>query len=77
MVWEVYQKAKIPLIGMGGIMNTEDGLEFLIAGASAIAIGTLNFVNPGSSVQIIEGLKKYMAKLKINDIKDIVGSLKT
>ena len=76
MVWEVYKQVKIPIIGMGGIMNTEDALEFLIAGASAVSIGTGNFINPEASVEIIGGLKKYMAKLKINDIKDIVGSLK-
>lgn len=76
MVWEVYKQAEIPVIGMGGIMNADDALEFLIAGASAISVGTGNFINPGASIEIIKGLKKYMAKVKINDIKDIVGSLK-
>jgi dihydroorotate dehydrogenase (NAD+) catalytic subunit len=76
MVWEVYRQVKIPLIGMGGIMNVDDALEFFIAGATAVSVGTGNFVNPGASVEIIAGLKKYMVKSGINDIKDIIGSLK-
>ncbi len=76
MVWEVYQKIKIPVIGMGGIMDTSSALEFLIAGASAIAIGTANFVNPKVTIEIIEGIKNYMIKNKIQNLKQIVGSLK-
>lgn len=76
MVWEVYQKIKIPIIGMGGIMDTSSALEFLIAGASAIAIGTANFVNPKVTIEIIEGIKNYMIKNKIQNLKQIVGSLK-
>ncbi|MCX5711283.1 MAG: dihydroorotate dehydrogenase [Candidatus Omnitrophica bacterium] len=77
MCWEVYRAVDLPIIGMGGIMNTEDALEFLMAGASAVSIGTGNFINPKASVEIIAGLKNYMVKFKINDIKKIVGSLKT
>jgi len=58
MVWEVYQKIGIPIIGMGGIMDTSSALEFFIAGASAISIGTANFINPKASIEIIEGIKK-------------------
>jgi dihydroorotate dehydrogenase (NAD+) catalytic subunit len=76
MVWEVYQKIKIPIIGMGGIINISSALEFLIAGASAIAIGTANFVNPKVTIEIIEGIKNYMIKNKIQNLKQIVGSLK-
>jgi dihydroorotate dehydrogenase (NAD+) catalytic subunit len=76
MVWEVYQKIKIPIIGMGGIMDTSSALEILIAGASAIAVGTFNFVNPRVSIEIIEGVKNYMIKNKIRDINSLIGSLK-
>lgn len=76
MVWEVYQKVKIPIIGMGGIMDTESALEFFIAGASAIAVGTANFINPRTTIEIIEGLKGYLERNKIKDIKELIGSLK-
>lgn len=77
MVWEVYQKIKIPVIGMGGIMDVSSALEFLIAGASAIAIGTANFVNPRISIEILEGIKGYLVKNKIKESGSLVGSLKT
>lgn len=76
MVWEVYRNVKVPIIGMGGIMNTTDALEFIIGGATGVAIGTANFVNPKVSIEIIAGLKKYLIKNKIRDIKSLVGSLK-
>ena len=75
MVWEVYQKVKIPIIGMGGIMDTESALEFFIAGASAVSVGTANFINPGVSIEIINGIKKYLERNKINSIQKLVGSL--
>lgn len=75
MVWEVYQKIKIPIIGMGGIMDTQSALEFFIAGATAISIGTANFINPKASLEIVEGLKNYMRKNKIQNVKDLIGSL--
>lgn len=76
MTWEAASSVSIPVIGMGGIMNTRDALEFLIAGASAIQVGTANFVNPHISVEIVEGIKEYCQKHKITDIKEIIGSLK-
>jgi len=76
MVWEVYQKIKVPIIGMGGIIDVSSALEFFMAGATAIAIGTANFINPRVSVEIIKGLKKYLIKNKIRDIKKLIGSLK-
>jgi dihydroorotate dehydrogenase (NAD+) catalytic subunit len=76
MVWEVYQKIKIPIIGMGGIMNTPSALEFILAGATAVAVGTGNFINPKVTMEIIAGIKKYMAANKIKNIKSIIGSLK-
>ncbi len=77
MVWEASNVVSIPVIGMGGIMNSSDALEFLIAGARAIAVGTANFVNPLSTVQIIEGLERFMSEEGIGDIQDIIGSLRT
>ena len=76
MIWEVYNKVNIPIIGMGGIMSTEDALEFIIAGASAVAVGTGNFVNPELTIEIIHGIKNYMQQKNINDIKDLTGMLK-
>ena len=76
IVWEVYRKIKVPIIGMGGIMDTESALEFFLAGASAISVGTANFINPKITIEIIEGLKKYLKKQKISGIKALIGSLK-
>ena len=76
MVWEIYKNVKVPIIGMGGIMDTEDALEFIIAGATAVAVGTVNFIHPKVSIDIIEGIRKYMASNKINNIKSLTGSLK-
>jgi dihydroorotate dehydrogenase (NAD+) catalytic subunit len=75
MVWEVYQKIKIPIIGMGGIMDTPSALEFFIAGATAVSIGTANFVNPRATIEIIKGIKKYLQENKISSIKKLIGSL--
>lgn len=76
LVWETASAVKIPVIGMGGIMNAQDALEFIIAGASAIAIGTANFVAPDTYQKIIMGIKKYMQKEKIKNLRSLVGSLK-
>jgi len=75
MTWEVCRKVKIPVIGIGGIMNAHDALEFFIAGASAIQVGTANFVNPKASIEILDGLKNYLRKEKMNDFKNLVGSI--
>jgi len=77
MVYEVHRKIKIPIIGMGGIMDTQSALEFIIAGATAISIGTGNFINPKLSVEIIVGLKDYLAQNKIRNINQLIGSLKS
>jgi dihydroorotate dehydrogenase (NAD+) catalytic subunit len=76
MVWEVYQKVKIPIIGMGGIMDAASAIEFFIAGASAVSIGTANFVNPRITVEVIRGIKKYLQDNKIASIHKLIGSLK-
>ena len=77
MVWEVFKKIKIPVIGMGGIMDSDDALEFIIAGASAIQIGTANFVNPKAAIEIIDGIEEHMRENKIKNIKELTGCLKT
>ena len=76
LVWQVFQTVNIPVIGIGGIIKVEDALEFIIAGARVIEIGTANFVNPGVSIEIIEGIKKYLIENNIKDINELVGSLK-
>ena len=77
MVWKVAQKVKVPIVGIGGIMNTKDALEFLLAGASMIQVGTANFVDSRTSIGIIEGLKEYCENNGIKKIKDLVGKLQT
>ncbi|MDO9464095.1 MAG: dihydroorotate dehydrogenase [bacterium] len=76
MVYEVSKKVRIPVIGMGGIMTSDDAIEFLLTGASAVAIGTANFVNPNTCCEIIEGIKTYMRDNKFNRMLDIIGQLR-
>ncbi len=76
MVWQVYNAVKIPIIGLGGIMNADDAIEFFLAGASAIQIGTANFVNPAVSIEIVSGIKNYLDKHGFGSIDDIIGGLK-
>ncbi len=75
LVWEVYKSVSIPIVGMGGIMNATDALEFFIVGASAVAIGTANFVNPKASIEVLEGLHAYLEKMNMKSIEELVGSL--
>jgi len=73
MVWEVSQRVKIPVIGMGGIVKAEDAIEFILAGASAIQIGTANLVNPQTSTEVIQGIKKYLTENKIHHLRRLIG----
>ena len=75
MVWQVSRAVKIPVIGMGGIMNATDAIEFILAGASAIQVGTANFIDPQVSVKIIEGIDEYLGQHNINSISELVGAL--
>jgi dihydroorotate dehydrogenase (NAD+) catalytic subunit len=75
MVWQVAQAVKIPVIGMGGIMNATDAIEFFLAGASAIQVGTASFIDPMASLKIIDGIDSYLNRHKISAIGDIVGCL--
>ena len=76
MVYQVANAVKIPIIGMGGCMNANDALEFIMAGASAVAVGTANFNNPYATVEIIKGIEEYMIKNNIDDINEIIGCVK-
>ena len=76
MVYEIYSEIKIPVLGMGGISNETDAIEFFLAGASAIAIGTANFVNPRATMEILEGIEKYMLKNGYKSIDSMVRNLR-
>jgi dihydroorotate dehydrogenase (NAD+) catalytic subunit len=75
MVWEASKAVKIPVIGIGGIINAEDAIEFILAGATAIEVGTANFVNPKATTEIIEGIEAYLQRKGILDVKDIIGGM--
>lgn len=76
MVYQVANAVKLPIIGMGGVMCTEDALEFIMAGASAVAVGTANFHNPYTTAEIIKGIEDYMIKNNVEDIKELIGCVK-
>ncbi len=76
MVWEVYRAVKVPIIGMGGIMDAMDALEFILAGATAVAVGTANFINPGATIGIIKGIEAFLGENGISDIGEMTGALK-
>lgn len=76
MVWEVSQAVKIPIIGMGGIRKAEDAMEFILAGASAIQIGTANLINPRTAIEVIEGIKRYLIEHQILSIQRCIGLFK-
>lgn len=75
MVWQVAKAVKVPVIGLGGIMDANDAIEFILAGASAIQIGTANFIDPAVCVRIIDGISDYMERHNISDIKQLIGGL--
>ena len=72
----VYKSVSIPIIGMGGIMTATDAVEFFIAGASAVAIGTANFINPQASIEVVKGIHAYLQKADMRSIKELIGSLR-
>ncbi|MCF8363429.1 MAG: dihydroorotate dehydrogenase [Prolixibacteraceae bacterium] len=75
MVWQVAQAVKIPVIGIGGIMDATDAIEFILAGASAVQVGTANFVEPNTTINIIEGIDVYLEKHNYNNINNLIGGL--
>lgn len=76
MVYQVVHAVGLPVIGMGGIMNYEDAIEFMMAGASVVSVGTANFHNPYTTIEIVEGMKKFMEEKGIEDINEIIGCVK-
>ena len=76
MVWESHKAVRIPIIGIGGIISAEDAIEFMLAGASAVAVGTANFVNPKAAQDIIDGMKLFMIEQHISNVKELIGELK-
>ena len=75
MVWQTAQAVKVPVIGMGGIASATDAIEFLLAGASAVEVGTYNFVDPSVTTQIVDGIEDYMRRHGFTDIQDLIGAL--
>ena len=75
MVWQTAQAVKVPIIGMGGIASAKDAIEFLLAGASAVEVGTYNFVDPSVTTQIVDGIEDYMRRHSFTDIQDLIGAL--
>jgi len=75
MVYQVAQAVKIPIIGMGGIATYEDAIEFILAGATMVSVGAMNFVNPYTTIEVVEGIEKYMLANKIEDINELIGAV--
>ena len=76
MVYQVAQAVKLPIIGMGGIATAEDALEFIMAGATAVSVGTANFFNPYATTEIVDGLAKFTEQQKVEDINQLIGIVK-
>ncbi len=75
MVYQAFHAVKIPIIGMGGIATAEDAIEFLLAGASAVSVGAMNFVNPYTTVEIVEGIEAYMQRYGVENVSDLIGAI--
>ena len=74
-VWQVHQAVSVPILGMGGITNGTDAVEFMLAGASAVAVGTANFANPRATIEVIEGIRNYCEEARIDDVNQLIGAL--
>ena len=77
LVWQAARAVKIPVIGMGGITDARGAIEFMIAGASAVAVGTANFTDPSTSLQVIEGIEAYLVEHGLGSVRELVGTVKT
>lgn len=75
MVWQVFKAVNIPVIGLGGIMNWKDAIEFMLAGASAIQIGTANFIDPAITVKVADGINNYLDRHGYKSVNEIIGAL--
>lgn len=76
MVWQVFNAVNIPIVGLGGIMNAKDAIEFILAGSSAIQIGTANFIDPCVTEKVVKGIKEYMIRHQVDNVTDLIGALK-
>jgi len=76
MVYQVANAVKLPIIGMGGVSNAEDALEFIMAGATMVAVGTANFINPSTTSEVVDGIEEYMKQCNITDINELIGCVK-
>ena len=76
MVYQVAQAVKIPVLGMGGVMTAEDAIELMLAGATAVSVGTANFANPKATEIIVDGIRQFMAEQGIDDIKELIGAVR-
>lgn len=76
MVYQVANAVKLPIIGMGGIMDAEDAIEFILAGATAVSVGTANFVDPMATIKVAEGIEAYMEKYQVEDIRELMGAVR-
>ncbi len=75
MVYQAAQAVKIPIVGMGGIMNAEDAIEMILAGATAISVGTANFTNPKATMEIVDGIRDYMQRYQVKDMRELIGAV--
>jgi dihydroorotate dehydrogenase (NAD+) catalytic subunit len=75
MVWQTARAVQLPIIGMGGIMTGEDAIEFILAGASAVAVGTANFIDPRATLNVIEGIETFLREQGLDDIKSLIGAV--
>jgi dihydroorotate dehydrogenase (NAD+) catalytic subunit len=75
MVYQVANAVKLPIIGMGGIRNAEDALEFILAGATAVSVGTANFFNPNTTVEVVKGIEEYMKRQNVSSITELIGAV--
>ena len=77
MVYQTAQAVKIPIIGMGGIATAEDAIEFILAGATAVSVGAMNFVNPYTTIEVVKGIEDYMRKYKVDNLTDLIGAVQS
>ena len=75
MVWQAAQAVKIPIIGMGGVMNGEDAVELMMAGATMVSVGTDNFHNPRATLEVLDGIRAYMERYHIKDVNELIGCI--
>lgn len=76
MVYQTAQAVKVPVIGMGGICSAEDALEMILAGATAVSVGTANFSNPAVTMDIVNGIEEYLIKNRIEDVRELIGAVR-